>query len=463
MNKFSILIENIQHIKKLELSLDLEKSGLMVIIGKNGVGKTMLFKGIQNLITSNTFAKTSNKYIYHDNSSIFYTIDNNSYKYTYNKAVETLDYNGEIDERIKKNIYVELPIPFGRRFDQFQRLAQVDGEIRSKLNTQEYRKPEELIGILNYVYDTDRFNNLVEVEIKREKYYAIPLEDSYYIREDYLSSAEYFIISIYKMIQRECKFIAIDEIDISLDSMAQVRFIQILRDLSHQHHIKILFSTHSLALIKTLEDNELYYMDLEDGICSFEKKSYNYIKSLLYGFKDYDKYILTEDIVLTKYIYFLLKDEKVFSKYIILPIAGASNVVKLMEINKNKKIFETKENVCTVLDRDMKEKQAYKNRADIYFQPFNYIEDFFLECFNEGDFKHLGDFSQENLQNPKQYNIQRKPTHKDYSKSVHNMFIRKKILTEHEIFQFLSDKKLDEVEIFKQELLTFLNPKEDNR
>jgi len=239
--------------------------------------------------------------------------------------------------------------------------------------------------------------------------------------------------------------------------MAQVRFIEKLRELSHQYQIKILFSTHSLALIKTLRKDELYYMELNDGIASFEKRSYNYIKSVLYGFKDYDKYILTEDKVLKNYIEFLLESQAIFPEYIILYIGGASNTISLMEINKSKKIFDKEENVCTVLDRDMKEKEAYKNRGDIYFQPFNDIEDFFLECFYTGSFSHLGDFSQENLKNPKKYNVQRKYTHKDYSKSIYTMFLSKKLLSENEIFQFITDKKPDEVEIFRQELLRFLN------
>jgi len=42
MNKFSITIREIQHIKELKFSIDLEESGLYVIIGKNGVGKTIM-------------------------------------------------------------------------------------------------------------------------------------------------------------------------------------------------------------------------------------------------------------------------------------------------------------------------------------------------------------------------------------------------------------------------------------
>jgi len=456
MNSFSILIKDIQHIKELEFSLDLSQSGLYVIIGKNGVGKTMLFKGIQNLITSNTFAKTSNRYIYKKFSSIRYSITRDTstqdYLFVYNEQVKTLDFGGDIAEDILNNIYIELPIPFGERFSQFQKIGQADRGIRLNIISKNYKKPTSLIEMLNYIYDTNRFDDLKEIRIRKEKYYVIVLEDDYYIREDYLSSGEYFIINIYKLIQKRCKLIAIDEIDISLDAMAQVRFVEKLRELSHEYSIKLLFSTHSLALIKTLRDEELYYMELTDGICSFENKSYNYIKSLLYGFQDYDKYILTEDEILQAYIEFILKDMDIFTKYIILPIGGASNTVELMKINRYKKVFEEQENVCTILDRDMKKKKAYQNREDILFSPFQDIEDECLNFFISGAF---GTFTEQDLK--EKYNIQREPTNKDYSKSIWKMLLKHKIRTKHELFEFISNQQEEEVKAFKNHLSGFLN------
>ena len=450
MNSFSIFIKDIQHIKELEFSLDLSQSGLHVIIGKNGVGKTMLFKGIQNLITSNTFAKTSNKYIYKESSSIRYSITKDTstqdYLFVYNKQVETLDFRGEVAEDILKDIYVELPIPFGERFNQFQKIGEADREIRLNIISQNYRKPTSLIQMLNYIYDTNRFDNLKEIRIKKEKYYVIVLEDDYYIREDYLSSGEYFIINIYKLIQKRCKLIAIDEIDISLDAMAQVRFVERLRELSHEYNIKLLFSTHSLALIKTLHENELYYMELNEGICSFEKKSYNYIKSLLYGFQDYDKYILTEDEMLKAYMEYLLRDENIFSKYLILPIGGASNTVNLMDINEDKKVFESKKNVCTVLDGDVK--QDYENKQDIYFLPFSSVEKELFNYFNDGS--GFIDFTSNEL---RKYNVSDNPK----GKEIYKMIIRQKFKTQNEIFEFISSKKEEEVQLFKKQLSDFLN------
>lgn len=291
MNKFNITIENIQHIKKLELELDLAKFGIYVIIGKNGVGKTTLFKAIDNLITSTTFITTSHPYIYQKDSQITYSINDGTFNYCfkYDDKIKTLDYHGTIDENIIKNIYVELPIPFGKRFRQFKSLSNIDKQMRLSIISKNFIKPDKLIKILNYIYNTKRFDNLKEIVIGKEYFYAIVEDNKPYIREDYLSSSEYFVITIYKLIMKECKLLAIDEIDISLDSSAQVRFTKIIRDLALEYKVKIFFSTHSLALIKTLESDELFYMNSNDGVISFEKTTHSEMQWRLYGLQDYQK------------------------------------------------------------------------------------------------------------------------------------------------------------------------------
>jgi len=451
VNKFSLCIENLQHIKKLDFEIDLSNSGLMAIVGRNGVGKTILFKAIQNLTTSNTFKNTSNNYIYKNNSKITCYIDKASYQFSYNSNVETLDYKGEVDSGIIDKITVELPIPFGERFKQFQKLGNQDKAIRAAIISGNTTKPEELIDLLNYIYDCNKFDNLVEINTKLENFYAIELEDYLYIREDYLSSGEYFIVNIYKYIKKGKKLIAIDEIDISLDSMAQVRFIEKLRELSKEYELKLLFSTHSLALIKTLDKDELFYMELNNGICTYEKKSYNYIKSLLYGFHDYDKYILTEDIMLNSFIEYLLKNENIFSKYILLEIGGDVQVISLMDRNHIMEIFDKQQNVISVLDGDKSHMSAYNKREDILFLPFKSIEKDFFEYFKSGEF---GSFSDEQLRS---YNFQGTLGDRKAGKKIYEMFINNKLKSEKEIFDFLCSKKQAEVQMFKDKLVRFLN------
>ena len=74
-----------------------------------------------------------------------------------------------------------------------------------------------------------------------------------------------------------------------------------------------------------------------------------------------------------------------------------------------------------------------------------------LELFNNGEF---GVFSEQELK--EKYNVQREPTHKDYSKSIWKMLLKYKIQTEYEIFEILSNNRED-VKVFKKHLSDFLN------
>ena len=446
MFKLEFQINHVQHIQDFSFSLDLTQNKITAIVGKNGVGKTLLFKAMQNLVTANTFATTSNKHIFNENSQIIYTIDDaKEYKFSYEPKIETIDLKDSVGEDIVKNISVELPIPFGTRFE-FRRFGEIDSELRRNIISKQFNQPTELIELLNFIYDTDRFENLIEVTIKKKKFYAIVLPDNYYIREDYLSSGEYFIISIYKLIQSRCKLIAIDEIDISLDAMVQVRFLQKIREMIQAYEINLVFTTHSLGLMKTLKSDELFYMEFNNGTCTIENSSYNYIKSLLYGFTDYDKYLLVEDEVLKEFIEFVLAGEAIFNKYIILPIGGADNVIKLMEKNTYKEVFTKAEHVMSVLDGDKSSTRAYKDRPNILFLPFKSVEKDFYKAYKEGAF---GSFSQEQLAS---YNLQ-----SENAKNIYNMFLRENIKSSQEINQFLTSTKSDKVASFKTTIMEFLN------
>merc|ERR1711879_883483 len=162
------------------------------------------------------------------------------------------------------------------------------------------------------IYGENRFEKLKQVEIKKTTYYFILKDeaDRYYIREDYFSSGEYFVVNLFKQIQQGKKLIVIDEIDISLDASAQVNLVKVLREYCEQYETNIVFTTHSLALMKTLQDDELYYMETfqKQGIdqISVMARSYNFVKSVMYGFTGFDRYILTEDKCLANYIEYII-------------------------------------------------------------------------------------------------------------------------------------------------------------
>jgi ABC-type multidrug transport system ATPase subunit len=253
------------------------------------------------------------------------------------------------------------------------------------------------------------------------------------------------------MIQRKCKFIVIDEIDISLDASAQVNLINELRKFCKDYQVNITFTTHSLALMKTLIDPELCYMGNSNGIVTFERVSYNYAKSILFGFQGWDKYILTEDAMLESYITHLLSQIKgsIYFKYKIIYIGGGANVVSLMNRNKTEQFLSSPENVIGVLDGDQNKNEARlaycKNNDRIKFIPFQSVEKQLKEHYENENRDGLPIVSYNN-----------NGSDGDIAKRIYEQFIKTTTMTDTDIFSFINERKTDEVEKFKMELIDFL-------
>lgn len=441
MKTFNCIIYNVQHIEKLSFNIDLSQNKLMCMVGKNGVGKTTLIRAIKSLQSADTFTKTASPYIFNDTSCIKYTIDELEYDFKYNPKLQVLDTRSIIDDEIRNSIYVELPIPHGERFNLFQRLSKIDDELRKNIPLKKYEKPRELISFLSNVYNTNRFDNLKEISIKNSKYYFILKQDGFYIREDYLSSGEFFVINLYKMIQRKCKLIVIDEIDISLDASAQVNLINELRKFCIDYQVNIVFTTHSLALMKTLLSYELHYMENNDSVIALRNVSYNYIKSLLFGFKGWDKYILTEDVVLQKYIELLIGQykEPVFFEYKVIYIGGGKNVVDLMHRNKDSHFFSSPENVISILDGDQKDYEYCKNNCKVFFIPFESVEKRLKEYYDYEN-RSVLPFVEKN----------------ETPKKLYESLIKTEKMSDIDIFSFINKTNEGEVKEFQSQVIGFL-------
>lgn len=443
--KFSLF--NVQHIKELHYELDLTKNKVTCIVGKNSVGKTTLVRTIANFKSADTFTKTASPYIFREDSRVTYQFNDDVFEFNYNPKQNIIDTKTIISKEYKDNIEVELPIPYGNRFSHFQRLGEIDEQLRTLKSLGKYSEPTELIGFLSNIYGSDRFEHLKEVSIKGSIYYFILKEDGYYIREDYLSSGEYFVIHLYKLIQKNRKLIVIDEIDISLDASAQVKLLGELRTFCTKYEVNILFTTQSLALMKSFSSRgqeKLHYIDNNDGIITIHEKSYNYVKSILYGFKGWDKYILTEDEMLQKYLQFVLKDEPIDSlKYKIIYIAGATNVVNLMLRNSTEEFFSHTEHVISILDADQKNKSYCKDN-NVFYSPFDDIEKQLFSYYENKEFNFTIEFPEGIKENSK-------------PKSLYKSIIRHKYMSDNDIFSFIDDKNKDKVDAFKKKLIEFLS------
>lgn len=221
------------------VDLDLSSCKLTCIVGRNGAGKTTLVKAIQNLQFADTFARTSPASIFNTDSAVIYTAEDDKYSFYYDPEIRTLNSKDIIPDEIKASIDAELPMPYGQRFNFFQNIISADLDIRRSIVLDNHERPLELIKMLNEIYSTSRFDTLVEIKIKKTNYYCVLLDDSKYIREDYLSSGEFFLISLYRKIKGGAKLIAIDEIDISLDAAAQTKLAGKLREFCEKYKVNI--------------------------------------------------------------------------------------------------------------------------------------------------------------------------------------------------------------------------------
>lgn len=451
MKTFKIELINIQHIKQLLFEIDLSLNTLHCIVGKNGVGKTTLIKAIQNFKDTSTIDKLSRVNIIKSDSKIIYTINNDFFQFMptqHENGRYILESNEDLS-KFNNKIYTELPAPDGKRFTLYSTLKENETEvIRKAFSINQYdKKPKALIDILHKVYPNKNFNDLKQISTNKNEFYIQPLNKENYIREDGFSSGEYMIIQIYKLIFKKTKpkMIVIDEIDISLDCSAQVELIKILKNLCETYKINIIFTTHSLAIMRKIDNLslKLLYMDNIDESISIEEKSFAYIQSLLFQFNGFDKLILTEDEMLENYIKYVLKDETITCKYKIVYIGGASNLVSLMNRNKKEHFFGDCD-VKSILDGDQ---DNYSNHQDVMLLPFESIEKFICKKYNENVC-------------PKKYKkINDKRYDENVSEQSKDCFneIKKQIKNDHEIFDFIKIEEEEKVNNFRTLILEFLN------
>jgi len=443
--KLTISLQNIQHIKALQFSFDLDRCGLTAIVGKNGAGKTTLAKAIRTITFAETFSKTAAEGICGPESLITYSIDGDKIVFAYDASIKALNCRQSIPQTWRTSIFVELSIPFGERFNFLRSVSNLDLDIRHALILENFRRPDELISILQNIYTEPKFEGLVEVRVKGLAYYCIRMPGDRYLREDYFSSGEYFLVSLYKRIVGGCGLIFIDEIDISLDASAQVRLVSLLRELCARYKVNIAFTTHSLALMRTLGQEELHYMERTNECVEIKRASYNYIKSLLFGFKGWDRYILTEDVVLKEFIEFAIARycSKVFYTHIVIYAGGGANVTDMLKRNSKEEFFSESKNVIAVLDGDQRLLRHVRKNKAVYCIPIESVE------------KHLHAlYNQDTSVVPRLIDESRV---KD-AKSLFEQIVNQRLLSKAQIYALLCVNCEQEMQKFAAMIENFLNP-----
>jgi energy-coupling factor transporter ATP-binding protein EcfA2 len=436
--RFTVQIEGVRPITALTFEINLDHHGLLCIVGKNSAGKTTLAKAIMNFSLSDTFIRTSSAGVFDSFSAIRYKVDEDEYLFTYDAALRSLSTKKPVPANLKKMIAVEMSAPHGQRFTFFRILANADDDIRRAIVLGQCQKPVELIEFLSSIYGERRFDDLQEVQFSGGVCCCIVQPDKRYIREDYFSSGEYFLINLYRKVLKRTALVVIDEIDIALDANAQAQLAVQLRLLCEKHRVTVVFTSHSLALMQTLKPAELHYLDRTETETFLTPMSFNAVKSLMFGFKGWDRYILTEDDALEDFLKYVITHycSPVFFSYQIIQMGGGGQVTGLMRRNLDYEFLGPEAHVICILDGD----QLRPNPPPrVFCIPLLNVEQALWDEYRQPGFSHTfegGDV------------LQAKPLYWE--------FVRSKKLAREEIFKLLCDRHNVELQQFAQVLTGFL-------
>lgn len=443
MNSLRVSLESIQHVVSLTLDLDLSAPGLICLVGRNGTGKTTLVRALRNLSSADTFLKTATPYAFSPNSRITYIVDGAKVVFEYDDKIRTLNCREVIPFELRGLISAELPMPHGTRFNYFRSASEADLDIRRAIALSNYGNPHELIDFLTAIYGSIRYSSMAEVSAKGKIYYAIVKDDGTYIREDYLSSGEYFLINLYRTIKGSAQLIVIDEIEISLDAAAQANLATWLRGFCAKYERKILFTTHSLALMRQLETSELFYVDESQGNIFIKPRSYSYAKARLFGFAGWDRYILTEDEVLLGFIEEIIRKycPQTFFRYKIISIGGGTQVIGLMKNNEREQFLSSPDKVIAILDGDQRNVK-FVNHPEVYMIPIDSVE---KAIYAESRADGLFPFSTGRI-------------NFTGAKDFHNYLQQKEKVTQKQIFEYLMNRNDAALQNIVGVLRNFLAP-----
>lgn len=360
----SIVIKGIRGIKELNYLLPAER-GVYLLTGSNGSGKTTLLTALNRLGDQYAF-KNGFKDVMPRESSVTYTIQGD-----------------EVSYRKRNERWAPTPKNLSHLFEQYTYsktyfltatelrfyTTQVEGDRQNSRSVS-----QEIKEALNDVFGTQRFCNLRycvassmrgrQRRLRRDnKLYFIEETSGIYYTEQSFSLGERMVLNALDFLETvgEGGMLLIDEVELALHPIAQVRFYKLLKRKAQEKNLVVIISTHSSSLIKVAD--KIHYLENNDGriqVISDIKPAY-ILKDLSIELDVCPDYLFfVEDEMARIYLSKILnvfKEIEPTSKRVsfkILPVGGYKQVLMLMMYFYGVQPF-TQRSVYSFLDKDVED------------------------------------------------------------------------------------------------------------
>lgn len=264
-----LTIKNLKNIKRLEF--EIPDPGTYLLTGNNGSGKTSLLTCLSRLRNSGAFQRGFRSSVHpsldsHRGASVEYEVNGVSVTYTY------------VEER-----WAPLPrrnsgLLANCGYPDVKYIA-ADGD-RVEPKKEEFAPrsvrltAQPLRDDLNSIFSTKRFDDLCYINLNRggqNKAYLIRQtrqgKPTLYFSERNFSLGELCVLKLLLSLDDivNGSLVLIDELELAVHPRAQSRLFHHLEKIAQEKNLTIIFSTHSVSLIKTTDRRKILFLQSADG------------------------------------------------------------------------------------------------------------------------------------------------------------------------------------------------------
>lgn len=407
--ELTIHIHNIKNIEDLDITLTTEP-GVYAITGENGAGKSTLLScatyTFNRLTDLNNYLGTPQQgaYVMYDYGGVSARLEESNGRWKQKEKIAS---------RIRKFFnnplrgFLEGSVSFGNRFKNAgfsdfpnrNDLAQYPREVAPDF-------VKEGMGVILqndiHYYDDLTIARAVTIGGNKNDVYFYTRETQE-VDQFHMSTGENLLASVlgalhYKNERQQTEkcpcMVYLDEIEFGLHPAALKRLVEYFREVANTYNYAIYFSTHSLAIINEIEDENIYYLRKKNnGETKTEIEVVTpcapaYATNMIYNLRGFDDIIIVEDEKARKIVNYIIKKEKLVNNRLVHIIHAGGWPEVLLRANewKNMNAFGNNPQILAILDRDSKKDlptvlhEHPEYRSVLYsFLPVQSMEKFYME------------------------------------------------------------------------------------
>lgn len=362
-----IRIENLKGIKSLDFELP-NSSGVYVITGLNGCGKTSLLVAIHRIANplafKDNYMQATDSIDQYANASVTYEINNETVTYQHRGQ------RWSPSPKSKSHLFAKADIQrirfistSGMRFFMPDKTRIPTGKLR-------YQNVSDSIKeAMNNILGAQKFSNLKFVQVnphlgrrpepyRSDKLYVVKNANKTY-SEFCFSLGERLLLNILDYIENvpQNSILLIDEIELALHPLAQTKFYDHLKNIANQKRLRVFLTTHSSSLIK--HAGSVLYLETTNGVVKVVKdcKPAYVLKDVsAYEESNPDYLIFVEDDMAKRLLHAILHNSDVARRKHrvcrIIDVGGYKQVIDMTKQFYSIAPFSNRK-VCAFLDKDV--------------------------------------------------------------------------------------------------------------